>query len=466
MTDQPRFTSERGTAAVQAGAADAARDLSRPRLHFRPPSGWMNDPNGTLFHDGWYHVFYQHHPYSPAWDSMHWGHARSRDLVRWEHRPVALCPQTERGEQHCFSGCTGIRPDGSAMILYTSIGKRPSEQWAALGSEDLDCWVPYTSNPLLALGLHGNLEVKEWRDPFIFKAGNRDCLALGGYADGAPVVLWYEAALPDWSAWTYRGILYRHAETTLQSLECPNFFPVGDRWVLCYSPYRPVEVVVGTLDEATGRFDPETHGRVDLSNDFYATNVCRDSGGRTILYGWVRGFSKPQGWNGVLSIPRVVTLGADGHIRQNPVPEWESLRTEPDHREAVVVGTDAQVVRVAGCEWEMDAVCRPPASGSLNLRICDAATGRVFWTLRCGGPARCEAAGTLPIPLPAMDDRIRVRLFFDRTVAELFVDDGSICVTRVFDTGGNPVQVEAVAEGGEGIFERLDTWRLKPVWED
>ncbi len=89
-----------------------------PRYHLAARAGWMNDPNGLVWFDGWYHAFYQHHPYSTHWGPMHWGHARSKDLVRWEHLPVALAPEGPEDKDGCFSGSAVVDGDTLALI-YT-----------------------------------------------------------------------------------------------------------------------------------------------------------------------------------------------------------------------------------------------------------------------------------------------------------------------------------------------------------
>ena len=100
----------------------------RPTYHFLAPANWMNDPNGPIFYKGEYHLFYQHNPYGDKWGHVHWSHAKSRDLVHWEHLPIALDPSNELGEEHCFSGCC-INNNGVPTIIYTSIGpKRLSSQ--------------------------------------------------------------------------------------------------------------------------------------------------------------------------------------------------------------------------------------------------------------------------------------------------------------------------------------------------
>ena len=104
--------------AVAAAVPKAMADANRPVYHFHPPANWNNDPNGTIWYKGWHHLFYQHNPYGAVWGKMHWGHARSRDLVNWEHLPIALWPSKEKGEEHVFSG-SDRRPRRPALgLLY------------------------------------------------------------------------------------------------------------------------------------------------------------------------------------------------------------------------------------------------------------------------------------------------------------------------------------------------------------
>lgn len=97
-------------------------DRYYPGYHFRPSINWMNDPNGPIFKNGWYHLFFQYNPNSDVWGDIHWGHAKSKDLIHWEMCPIAIAPSTEAGEVHCYSGCAVDRGD-EVRIFYTSIGK-------------------------------------------------------------------------------------------------------------------------------------------------------------------------------------------------------------------------------------------------------------------------------------------------------------------------------------------------------
>ena len=102
------------------GSETMTEDRYYPGYHFRPSINWMNDPNGPIFKNGWYHLFFQYNPNSDVWGDIHWGHAKSKDLIHWEMCPIAIAPSTEAGEVHCYSGCAVDRGD-EVRIFYTSI---------------------------------------------------------------------------------------------------------------------------------------------------------------------------------------------------------------------------------------------------------------------------------------------------------------------------------------------------------
>jgi beta-fructofuranosidase len=167
--DAAESSLKRAMESVNAVIPTAAADPERPVYHFHPPANWHNDPNGTMFYRGWHHLFYQFNPYGSTWGHMHWGHARSRDLVNWEHLPIALGPSEDRGETAVFSGAATLTRDGQRRLFYTSIGNRSPEQWMAVpADEDLIGWTKSPRNPILTTAVHGALEVADWRDPFLF----------------------------------------------------------------------------------------------------------------------------------------------------------------------------------------------------------------------------------------------------------------------------------------------------------
>ena len=259
-------------------------DIFKPTYHFMPDKNWMNDPNGTIQYKGDYHLFYQHNPFGYKWDHMHWGHAKSKDLVHWEHLPIALYPSVELGEKHCFSGCA-ILNDGIPVIYYTSIGEGNRnasvgpEQWMAISKDDMLTWEKHPNNPLLNLNIHDKMDIKEWRDPYIYRESDLWHMVLGGAHDGKGCVLSYSSE--DLIKWTFIGKLYESNDTTI---ECPNLFKLDDTYVLFYSPCSTVQYRTGTIN-SENKFLSEVSGIVDYSGfeGFYATNTLVDEKGRTIL---------------------------------------------------------------------------------------------------------------------------------------------------------------------------------------
>lgn len=301
-----------------------------------PPANWMNDPNGPIYINDEYHLFYQYNPNGDNWGSIHWGHAKSRDMVYWDHLPIALAPSLEKNEQHCFSGCTVVDDNGEPTIFYTSVGVGErnhtigSEQWMAKGTSDLITWSKHRDNPIMTLDIHGDVQVREWRDPFVWKEADTWYMVLSGSCQGHGCVLIYRSS--DLMQWEFLNILDQGKEGVW---ECPNFFALEDKYVLLYSPdlendYR-VRYKIGTLQD-NFRFQSEFEGILDYGGreGYYAPTSFLDGQERRILLSWMpetaRGdFKGIKGWSGVHTIPRVLSL-RNNRLNIEPIPEMNILR--------------------------------------------------------------------------------------------------------------------------------------------
>lgn len=305
----------------------------KPVWHYRPEKNWINDPNGVVYHNGWYHLFFQHNPHGDRWGDIHWGHARSRDLLTWETLPVALFPQYERKELHCFSGGCCKDEQGRPHFFYTSVGAAEDGLDARTGAyqrlalpadDDLTC-LTQDDDFALTSAVHGDLSVREWRDPCVVRHGGQYLMVLGGLAEGHGCVLLYTS--PDLRTWTFHHILAQSAEADGVTWECPNLFFLDGKCCLIYSPCAAVRIKTGTLDEALN-YHEEAEEILDPAawNGFYAPQVTRDDAGRTILFGWMpEADNVPhKGWAGVMALPRLLTLNADG-VNAQPVPGAEQL---------------------------------------------------------------------------------------------------------------------------------------------
>ncbi len=303
-----------------------------PRLtrHFEPERGWMNDPNGLCFFQNQYHAFFQHYPHAPKWGPMHWGHAVSGDLLHWEEQPIALYPDMpyENGGG-CFSG-SALEKDGVLYLMYTSVSKEHGQTQSIATSRDGVHFEKYAGNPVIR---ESPLDPsnRDFRDPKIFPYGNEYRMVCGAGVDGLGSVLLFRSS--DLLHWEYVGPIFQSREYGPVP-ECPDLFPLGNKWVLLFSRMdesRSAQFIVGEFDGE--RFTPESFQQPETGTDFYAPQTFLDGRGRRIMIGWLFNWNRQVPENavraGALSLPRELTL-RDGKVCNAPVSEAESLLTDTD----------------------------------------------------------------------------------------------------------------------------------------
>lgn len=454
---------------VEAQAEKAASDPHRPVYHFRPLAGHMNDINGPIWHQGWYHVFYQ---FKPRWQGKHWGHARSRDLVHWEQLPIALWPSEDQNEIACYSGTSVINGRGEPMLFYTSISRgyfdRPRPQdwhlktWAALGDPDLLTWRKHPANTLISRRTQG--EAGDGYDPFVFQHAGRTFLVL---TSGSQLKL-LEADDAELTRWTPRGSLFARPAGRTGVWECPNVVRLGEKWLVLVSVSpRHIEYFVGTFDVASYRFRAETDGILDHGHDeagrlcVYGSNLLADARGRAILLAWVHGPSGPA-WSGCMTLPRAVSLDPAGALRQQPVEELTSLRG-PHHALAgfPLHNTARLLEGVAGDLLEIKVTLAPGDAGSVGLRVRHSADGKRAATIACDRKSLDVMGVQVPYRL-APGGELSLHVFLDKQVVEVYVDEGRACVTRVIRADAEDRGVELFAADGRAHVKALDVWELKP----
>jgi beta-fructofuranosidase len=459
---------QRAMASVRAAVPTAAADPERPVYHFHPPANWHNDPNGTIFYKGWHHLFYQFNPYGSTWGHMHWGHARSRDLVNWEHLPIALAPSLDKGETHVYSGAAALTRDGQLRLFYTSIGERAPEQWMAIpADDDLITWKKAPQNPILTTAAHGALQVSDWRDPFLFTEGGARYMVCGGnvsgqkWGGGGQVQL-YRATDEAFTKWKHLGPVYACRDREIVNIECPNLFPLEGKWVLIVSPHKPCEYFIGSLDVARVRFTPEVRGVLDAGND-YASNISTDPGGRTILWLWGRTDNPPsKGWNSVMTLPRILSIGPDGFLRQRPAPEFEKLRGAVMRPATVPLTSTRSVLQdVRGDCLELDLEVALGKAGEVrvDLRCSDSGRAGATITINREGLLSAGRATTLL----GKNDRHHLRIFLDKRVFEVYADDGMAALYGVVDAGRDDLSVGASARGEGAELKLVQGWQMKPA---
>ncbi len=461
----------RATAAVQAATPRAQADPTRPIFHITSPAQWMNDPNGPIFYKGIYHLFYQLTPFSDESGIKYWGHVRSRDLVTWEHLPIALAPSNDRGEDSIWSGCCTINGLGQPMAFYTSIAPGKSafdhaEQWAATSDDDLIHWTKSPANPVLTDASNGGTKIYDWRDPFIFHDGKKTFLVTGGHMakDREAAVNIYEAENPDLTKWQHRGVMFPHPDAGAPTVECPNFFKLGDQWVLFVSPYGQVQYFAGDFDAKTCRFTARTRGVLDYGSSFYAPNTMQVPDGRRLVWGWLNGFPGGLGWNGCLSLPRQLSWSRDGKLQQDPAPqlsklrgqkvEWNNLKLQ-NHGESLALPKTNTLEILADIELSTATnvvlVIKSDAQDAAPIRLSFTDTELQVLDARA------------PLPLVKGERKLNLRIFIDRSVLEVFANQ-TVCVTKIIAPLAAGPTLEIHAAGGVATAKRVQAWPIKTIW--
>ncbi len=409
---------------------------------------------------------------------MHWGHFKSKDLVHWQVMPIALAPSEDLGEEHCFSGCAAVTKKGKLVLIYTSIGKRLPEQWAAVPEDfHLTRWKKHPANPIITEKHHGAIKVHEWRDPFVFVYKGRHYLVTGGNLNasngGQAVVNVYRAENEELTEWKYLGVLFQHPDANVKNIECPNFFKLGEKWVLIVSQGQPVQYFIGSLEATTppppkGQgdgglcFKAEKRGVMDYGN-YYAPNSMEDGKGRRVLWGWVKDFPAGRGWNGCLTLPRILEIGSDGQLVQEPAPELQKLRGERQLSVAGLQLNGSSKVDIRGDALEIVLRLDPGHAKNCGLRIGHSAKGRRPVTIAYDGKELDVAGVRMPLTLPEKKKTLELHIFLDRSVLEVYANHG-ICLTRVIDTAPGDLGVELFSKGGDFTIQSLEVWPMTSIW--
>lgn len=463
-----------------------AADFHRPRYHFLPPSNWMNDPNGVVQWNGRYHLFFQHNPSSPLWGNMHWGHASSPDLIHWIDEAIALAP-TPGGpdESGCFSGCI-VDNNGAPTLIYTATAGQHNEiqtQCLATSDDDLRAWNKNPHNPVISKMPALTNQTRDFRDPFVWKEDDAWYMVVGSRVQdvGGIVFLYRSANLIDWE---YLHPLLSSDDKRLGAIwECPNFFRLGEQWVLIISAHtgtRTDRVHYFVGDYQNHQFTPAKSGVLDYGC-MYAPLSFVDDQERRVLFGWLREERsntalERAGWAGVQSIPRVLELDSHNRLLMRPVPELEHIRGQLHVCEAsdldrpMRFSVDTLSLDIA-IEFELgtSAVCGLALVYSTspdeviyidyNVHSQQLVIRKLAESLDSTGKALLEAPHQL---LP--DETLKLRILLDGSVVEVIANDRTSISTRYYSTAVNKVELRLSGEGAR--LRALDIWEMPSIFED
>ena len=454
---------QQANASVEKTALRAEQDPLRPIFHLQTKANWINDPNGPIYFNGEYHIFFQHNPYGEKWGNMSWGHAVSDDMVHWRHLPIVLTPEPDGYDKDgVFSGCA-VNDDGVLTIIYTGVS--PQVQCIARSDDNGRTFTKFEGNPVIAAPPMDNVE--GFRDPFMWKEGDwwYGVIGSGVKGEGGTAFLYRSKNLESWE------YLNRIATGFGVMWECPNFFQLGDKWLLAVSPYGECKYAVGDFD---GRiFQPGEWRRMDLGGraGFYAPNCLVDEKGRRIMWGWITG-GGTEGfpWNGMLTLPRVLTLGNDGRLRQSPLPELEALRKNHRvwHNVQVAKNKDFVLPDVAGSAFELLVQFDLAGSRGVGVDLLRTPDGRqkerIFYDNQNLTLSSGDKSGEFQL-LPG-EKLLKLHIFVDHSVIEVFANDRECLTRRVYPKNENALGIALFSEGRPAVVMSIDFWDMASIWHE
>jgi fructan beta-fructosidase len=433
------------------------REKLRPQVHFSTRRGWINDPNGLVYHNGEYHLYYQHNPYGWGWGNMHWGHAVSKDLVRWRELPIALYPQ--RFGDWAFSGSAAVDRQNTGgfktgkqdviVAAYTSTGRG---ECIVYSNDNGRTFEEYAGNPVLK---------HDGRDPKIlwYEPGKHWVMVVYDVRDKKNGLLFLTS--PDLKKWEQHGWIDGY-------FECPELFELavdGDkkntRWVLYGADGS---YALGRFDGKT--FTPEGGKQpANWGNVFYASQTYNDlpaADGRRIRVGWATVATPGMPFNQMMNFPvelKLQTTAAGPRLAALPVREVEKLyaRRHTISAEAVRAGSNP-LEKLSGDLWDLRADLEPDGAAEIGFRIrgvpvvYDVKAG----TLTCQGKTA---------PLPLVEGRVRLRLLVDRTSIEIFGADGLIYMPIGVIPKDDNHSLDLFTAGGGARIRSLEAIALKSAWE-
>ncbi|WP_428943104.1 glycoside hydrolase family 32 protein [Pantoea sp. FN060301] len=453
-----------------------------PRYHLAARAGWMNDPNGLVWFDGWYHAFYQHHPYSTQWGPMHWGHARSQDLVHWEHLSVAIAPEGPEDKDGCFSGSAVV--DGDTLALIYTGHKFHGDASNEGNLYQVQCLA--TSRDGIHFERQGIVVdtppgVHHFRDPKVWREGDSWYMIVGARQGEIGQVRLYRSA--DLRKWQEEGVL-AEAEAGMGFMwECPDFFTLNDKRVLMFSPQGMTAqgfknrnlfqsgYLVGNWQPGQPFVRAGQFVEMDQGHDFYAPQSFLTPDRRRIVIGWLDMWETPlpeqqDGWAGMLSLPRELSLSADNRLQMRPAKEVASLRqgwfpwpvsTLNNQQISVVENAGAMEVVLNWNDADSNAEQYGLSLGD-GLRVyVDAQMQRLVLERHYPQHGLC---GTRSVPLiPGRD--LQLRLFIDSSSVEVFVNDGEACLSsRIYPDAGRR-ELRLFAWSGNASLSDGGAWQLE-----
>jgi fructan beta-fructosidase len=477
----------------------------RPQFHFSPEKGWMNDPNGLLYVDGEYHLFYQHFPDSTVWGPMHWGHAVSKDLVTWEHLPIALTPDSIG----CIFSGSAVLDEHNTAGFATAECPKPmvaiftyhNLEWEKAGRKDRESqgiaysldkgrtWTKYAGNPVLK-----NKGDVDFRDPKVFWHEPTKHwimpLAVGDYLE--------IFASPDLKNWTKTSTFGQNEGAHGGVWECPDLFPMGDKWVLVQNMGRGAVNGGSGTQYFVGDFDgkifknsnpPNQVLWVDYGADNYAGVTWANApNNRRISIGWMSNWddyaqkTPTSTWRSHLTVPREFTLqNTENGLRlfQVPVPELAILRQTTIKLDDNQVVENELVVKNNAVQKDINLTFDMEKTTSQNFGF-TLSNSKDEWVeigydksknelyvdrTKSGKVGFSDKFPKRHVAPLVLGKTLKIRALVDVSSIEIFADDGKIAISELFFPNEDFTTLRIFSRKGVCMLKEGKVYGMKGIWK-
>lgn len=463
----------------------------RLNYHLMGEYGWINDPNGFIQYKDKYHLFYQHYPYESVWGPMHWGHAVSSDLIRWNYLPMALAPDESFDKDGCFSG-SAIEKDDKLYLMYTghiNTGADIKEdykqvQCLAYSQDGID-FIKIKQNPVInSCEVPENSSEKDIRDPKTYKVGDCYYTFLGSNdkcEDGQ--VLMYKSS--DLTNWEFVNVIAKGNRKLGENWECPDLFSVKNKDVLIVSPQYLKEkdddftniyscvYMIGSIDYNVGKFEFDDFCPVDYGFNFYAPQTTVDSKGRRIVIGWMTMWEKEypthsngHNWAGAMTIPREIIL-KDNSLHFKPVDEIEKYRKNEFALNNIKLNGEKNF-DAYGDSYELQVVFNAEEASEFGLKlrannneetVLSYSKKEEIFTLNID-KSGIGNKGERKTKINLIDNKLKLQVFVDKCSIEVFINDGEKVMTSLIYPSKDAIEIKAFSKG-ECNIEVLKKWDIE-----
>ena len=465
-------------------------DPHRPAYHYVNPEAMLNDPNGLCFWQGRWHLFYQAYP--PEDTRQHWGHAISDDLVHWRDLPYCIYPNPERC---CYSGAALVEEDRVIAMYHGTV----AGNMVAVSSDPLLLnWEKVTGGPVIPMPpKDGPPAPYNVFDPCIWKKdGVYYSLSAGTKPEGPagkPRRANYLFRSEDLARWTYLHPFVEDDDYTLVGDDgaCPYFWPIGDRHILLFfSHMSGPQYLLGDYDTERDKFVVTYGAKFNFGaykpSGLHAPSATPDGkGGLVTIFNMNHG--KPtKDWNQIMSLPRHMTVDGDD-LYQEPVEALKSLREAPRGFGAMTLPANREVVLPpleGGNTMEFEVEIDTGASPMVEMNVLrspgrEEITRIAFYRGRgfrgkslisvdssyasTAPDVESRAPETAPLDL-GEDETLKLRVFVDRSVVEVFANGRQCVALRVYPDRPDSTGVSFRSQGVDGRVLSLNAYRMKSIW--